>query len=63
MGENLLLITYNDLGVKLTGALQVYDGCEQYKAKALVVGKKYILERHIREKGLLWKRLVHFWRA
>ena len=40
LGENLLLITYNDLGVKLTGALQVYDGCEQYKAKALVVVEK-----------------------
>ena len=33
MGEKLLRITYNALGVRLTGTLQVYDGCVRSKAK------------------------------
>ena len=32
--------TYNALGVKLTGTLQVYDGCARYKAKYCTVRKK-----------------------
>ena len=31
--------TYNALGVKLTGTLQLYDGCTQSKAKARAVRK------------------------
>ena len=37
LGENLLRITYNALGVKLTGTLQVLDGCEKTKAKERMV--------------------------
>ena len=38
--ENLLHITYNALGVKLTGTLQVCDGCARSNAKARAVRKK-----------------------
>ena len=40
MGERLLCTTYNALGVKLTGTLQVYDGCARSKAKYCTVRKK-----------------------
>ena len=37
--KKLLIITYNTLGVKLTGKLQVCDGCEQSMAKSRAVRK------------------------
>ena len=40
MGEKLLRITYNALGVKLIVTLQVCNGCAQSKAKARAVSKK-----------------------
>ena len=40
LGETLLHTTYNALGVKLTGTLQVCDGCTRYKANTRVVRKK-----------------------
>ena len=39
MGEQLLFITYNALGVMLTGTLKVCDGCAQSKAKECAVRK------------------------
>ena len=38
--EKLLRITYNDLGVKLTGTLQACDGCTRPKEKERAVRKK-----------------------
>ena len=40
LGETLLRITYKDLRVKLTGALQVCDGCDRSKEKARAVRNK-----------------------
>ena len=40
LGEHLLHTTYNDLGVKLTGALQICDGCAIIHAKERAVIKK-----------------------
>ena len=40
MREKLLRTTYNALGVKLTGTLQVCDGCARSKAKSHAVRKK-----------------------
>ena len=37
--EKLLRITYNALGVKLTGTLQFCGGCARSKAKARAVQK------------------------
>ena len=37
LGEKLLRITYNDLGVKLTGTLQFCGGCALSKAKSRAV--------------------------
>ena len=39
IGEQLLIITYNYLGVKLTGTLQVSDGCSRTKSKSRAVRK------------------------
>ena len=36
----MLCINYKALGVKLTGTLQVYDGCARSKEKARTVRKK-----------------------
>ena len=38
--EKLLCTTYNTLGVKLTGTLQVCNGCARSKAKSRTVRKK-----------------------
>ena len=38
--SHLALIAYNALSVKLTGTLQVCNGCAKFKAKACVVRKK-----------------------
>ena len=40
LGEKFLHTTYNTLGFKLTGTLQVCDGCAKYKAKAREMRKK-----------------------
>ena len=40
LGEKLLRTTYNALGVKLTGTLQVCDGYERSKAKTRAVRNK-----------------------
>ena len=40
LGECFLLITYNALGVNLTGTLKFCDGCTRSNAKALAVRKK-----------------------
>ena len=40
LGEKLLRTTYNALGVKLTGTLQVCDGCARSKPKSRAVRKK-----------------------
>ena len=40
LGENLLRKTYNAIGVKLTGTLQVCDGFARSKAKLCAVRKK-----------------------
>ena len=51
LGEKLLRTTYNTLGVKLTGTLQVCEGCAQSKEKSRVVRKKtYIRELQPRER-------------
>ena len=39
LGENLLRTTYNNLGVKLTGTIEVCDGCAQPKTKSNAVGE------------------------
>ena len=39
LGEKLLRITHNALGVKLTGTLQLFGGCARSKAKARAVKK------------------------
>ena len=42
IGEKLLRLTYDDLGVKLTGTLEVCDRCARLKAKAYaVINKTY----------------------
>ena len=42
LGEKLLYITYNALGVKLTGTLQVCDVCARSKSKShAVINKTY----------------------
>ena len=38
--EKMLRITYNTMGVKLTGTLQVCDGCSRSKSEACSVRKK-----------------------
>ena len=44
-------IAYNSLGVKLTGKLQVCDGCEIYKAKARAFrNKTYMRASQLGEK-------------
>ena len=40
LGEKLLCITYNDLGVKFTCTLQVCDLCARSKAKARYIRNK-----------------------
>ena len=40
LGDNLLHITYNALGVNLTGTFQVCDGFARSKAKAHSIRKK-----------------------
>ena len=40
IGEKVLRITYNNLGVKLTSTLQVFDGCDRYKGKSRAARKK-----------------------
>ena len=40
LGEKLLHITYNDIGVKLTVTLEICDGCARSKAKACAVREK-----------------------
>ena len=40
LGEKLFHKTYNALGVKLTGTIQVFDGCALSKAKARAASKK-----------------------
>ena len=40
LGEKLLLITYDALGVKLTGKLQFCDGCARQKSKLCAVREK-----------------------
>ena len=55
----MLHITYNALGVKLTGTLQVCDGFVRSKAKPRAVRKKNIQERLSQEKLFLWARLIH----
>ena len=44
-------ITYNAIGVKLTGTLQVFDGCAQFKAKSRAMGgNTYTRASHPRER-------------
>ena len=38
--EKLLRINYDDIGVRLTGTVQVCDGCTRSKEKARAVRKK-----------------------
>ena len=40
LGEKLLRLTYNALGVKFTGTLQVCDGCARSKEKERATRKK-----------------------
>ena len=40
LGERLLRLTYDAMGVKLTGTLQVCDGCARSKSKSRAVRKK-----------------------
>ena len=40
LGERFLRLTYNALGFKLTGTLQVFDGCARSKVKSRDVRKK-----------------------
>ena len=40
LGENLLRITYNSLGVKLKGTIQVCDACARSKKKPRAFSKK-----------------------
>ena len=40
MGRKLMCTTYNDLSVKITGTLQVCNGCALSKAKSCVMSKK-----------------------
>ena len=40
IGEKLLRLTYDDLGIKLKGTLQVCDGCVMSKEKSRAVRKK-----------------------
>ena len=48
MGEKLLRITYNALGVKLTGTIQIFGGCARSKAKSRAVQKNtYMRASHL----------------
>ena len=40
LGENLMRLTYDALGIKVTGVLEVYDGCARSKTKLHAFIKK-----------------------
>ena len=60
LGENLLRTTYNTLSVKLTGTLQVCDGCACSKAKARVVRKNTYMRASHPGEIILWTQLVRY---
>ena len=48
--RKLLHLTYDALGVQLTGNLEVFEGCTQYKSKArAVMNKTYTRTKNTRE--------------
>ena len=58
--RRMLRVTYNDLGIKLTGTLRVCDGCERPKAKVRTVRKKTYTRDKRWQKEFLWTQLVHY---
>ena len=61
--EKLLRFTYNSLGVNLTCALQVFDGCTRYKAKVRSSRKKTYTRASKPGERILCTRMVHFHRV
>ena len=42
LGEKLLPLTYDDIGVHLTGAIEIYDGCACLKKNIICLGRKHM---------------------
>ena len=59
IGDKLLHLTYDTLGIQFIVTLEGCDGCAQWKAKAHVGRNKTYTQVKNQEKGFLWKRLVH----
>ena len=60
LGETLLRLTYDPMGVQLTGTLDVCDSCAQSKAKSFAERKKTYTQRKIQGRVFLWTQLVHY---